>query len=68
MLSPTYKEYESLRNYLVIRSDGTIHFKTSPNKFGIKVVNPNLKERRMTFEEFQEYYADICMIMVGNLY
>lgn len=67
MLSPTYEEYKSLRNFLVMRPDGSIHFKSSVNKFGVKVINPNLKERRLSYKEFQEYYSEICMAITYSL-
>lgn len=64
--SPQYKDYLELRDYLVMNPDhGIIYFKRHPNQFHkvYKSQNWNPSERRLTWEEFQQYYGMITGMM-----
>lgn len=65
---PTIEEYNALKNYLVVRPNGTIHFKHGVNKFHTKKFARMTPERKITWPEFQMYYSSICNMIVGNFY
>lgn len=59
MISPSYEEFLSLKDYIVIRPNGTIHFKYGANKFHTKKFARLTPERSITWNEFQMYYSAI---------
>jgi hypothetical protein len=65
MISPKYEEYLTMRCYLVVRTNGTIHFKHGVNKFYTKKFARMSAERTITWKEFQQYYQSI-LNMIAN--
>ncbi len=65
MISPTYEDFLALKDYLVVRTNGTIHFKCGANKFPTKRFARMQPERAISWKEFQLYYADIVYMMAG---
>ena len=67
MISPKYEEFLVMREYLVVRPNGTIHFKYGANKFHTKKFARLTPERAITWNEFQMYYSAINnMVAFGH--
>lgn len=64
-MSPSYEEFLQLKEYLVIRPNGTINFKQDINKFHTKKSARLTPERRITWDEFLIYYTSIIYVISG---
>lgn len=65
MISPSYEEFIALKPYIVVRPNGTIHFKKGANQFYTKKFARTTPERQITWQEFQVYYSAILSIITG---